>query len=65
MRLSGRELVVECAEESVLEVYSASGALELRRSLSEGTSTVELKPGVHICRLAQAPEVAPFKAIVK
>lgn len=65
MRLSGRELVVECTEESVLEVYSASGALELRRSLSEGTSTVELKPGVHICRLAQAPEVAPFKAIVK
>lgn len=64
MSLSGRELIVDCAEASTLNIYNEAGALELSRKLAEGTSTVTLQPGVHICRLTSTSQKSSFKAII-
>lgn len=65
MHIIGRNLVIDSAGESTLEVYNAAGVLELSRRIGKGTSTVALQPGVHICRLSLVTDMPTFKAIIK
>lgn len=65
MSVNGRELTVDCTEDSVLSVYNEAGVLQMTRALDSGISTVTLQPGVHICRLSSASHKSSLKTIVK
>lgn len=65
MSLSGCELTVDCAENSLLMIYNEAGVLEDSRSLASGKTSLTLEPGVHICRLSSASHKSSLKTIVK
>ncbi len=66
MSINGRELSIDCDQDSILNIYNEAGALEMSRYLSSGTPSVTLEPGVHICRLTSAShEIFTLKAIIK
>lgn len=65
MLLSGSELIVNCSEESMLYIYNVAGVLETSMNLSVGNHSLNLMPGVHICRLESSANTNTYKAIVK
>lgn len=65
MTLYGSKLVVECSEDSVLSIFNVAGALEKRSKVLVGTSTIDVTPGVHICRLTGRHSDTVFKAVVR
>lgn len=65
MRLQGSELIVECSNDSTLDIFNVTGMQEASENLSAGLSTVILRPGVHICRLTSKNNVTAIKVIVK